>query len=54
LDGWMKIPGIPESIEKLLGVEGFVSFKSSVTENLPANNKASLTLFENWCGLVFN
>ena len=54
LDGWMKIPGIPESIEELLGEEGFAYFKSSVTENLPANNKASLTLFENWCDLVFN
>ena len=54
LDGWMKIPGIPESIEELLGVEGFAYFKSSVTENLPANNKASLTLFENWSDLVFN
>ncbi len=54
LDGWMKIQGIPESIEELLGVDGFSYFKSSVTENLPANNKASLTLFENWCDLVFN
>ncbi len=54
LDGWLRIPGIPESIEELLGVEGFAYFKSSVTENLPANNEASLTLFENWCSLVFN
>ena len=53
LDGWLKIPGIPEAIEDLLGTKGFADFKSSFTENLPANNKASLALFENWCSLVF-
>ena len=54
LDGWLKIPGIPEAIEDLLGVGSLNHFKSSITENLPSNNAASLTLFENWCNLVFN
>ena len=54
LDGWLKIPGIPEAIEDLLGTGSLNHFKSSITENLPANNAASLILFENWCNLVFN
>ena len=54
LDGWLKIPGIPEAIEDLLGAGSLDHFKSSITENLPANNAASLILFENWCNLVFN
>ena len=54
LDGWLKIPGIPEAIEDLLGTGSLDHFKTSITENLPANNAASLVLFENWCNLVFN
>mgnify|MGYP003715336745 FL=1 len=54
VEEWMKIPGIPEAIEDLLGAGSLDHFKSSITENLPANNAASLTLFENWCNLVFN
>ena len=54
LDGWLKIPGIPEAIEDLLGAGSLVNFKSSITDNLTTNNKASLILFENWCKLVFN
>jgi GMP synthase-like glutamine amidotransferase len=54
LEEWMKIPGIPEAIEDLLGAGSLDHFKSSITENLPANNAASLILFENWCNLVFN
>jgi len=54
LDGWLKIPGIPEAIEDLLGAGSLDHFKSSITENLPTNNAASLILFENWCNLVFN
>ena len=54
LDGWLKIPGIPGAIEDLLGTGSLDHFKSSITENLPANNAASSILFENWCNLVFN
>lgn len=53
IEQWMKIPGIPEVLDELLGAEGLAHFKSSIKYNLPANNAASLTLFKNWCGLVF-
>ena len=43
-----------EAIEDLLGTGSLDHFKSSITENLPANNAASLVLLENWCNLVFN
>ena len=53
VEQWMKIPGIPEALDDLLGADGLAYFKSSIEDNLPANNNASLTLFKNWCGLVF-
>lgn len=52
--GWMKIPGIPETLKGLLGSKGLDYFQSSINENLPVNNAISLTLFENWCGLAFD
>jgi len=54
IEQWMKIPGIPEALNELLGSEGLDYFKSSIAEYLTANNAISLTLFENWCGLVFD
>ena len=53
-EGWMCIPGIPSGLENLIGKEGLVNFQDELTMNLPANNKASHTLFNNWCDLVFN
>jgi len=53
LDGWMKIPGVPDFFEKL-SVNGLKDLTRSITENLEVNNKASFTLFNNWCDLVFN
>ena len=53
-DGWMCIPGIPEALEYLLGAKGLSDFESEVENNLMANKKASLTLFKNWCDLVFH
>ncbi len=53
LDGWMKIPGVPDFFEKL-SVNGLEDLTRSITENLELNNKASLTLFNNWCDLVFD
>ena len=54
LEGWMCIPGIPAAIEELLGKEGLKSFEDDFKMNLAANNRASQTLFENWCSLVFS
>jgi GMP synthase-like glutamine amidotransferase len=53
VEQWMQIPGILETLGGLLGAEGLAYFKSSIEDNLLANNAASLTLFRNWCGLVF-
>ena len=53
LDGWMKIPGVPDFFEKL-SFNGLEDLTRSITENLEVNNKASLTLFNNWCDLVFD
>ena len=53
-EGWMCIPGIPEALEDLLGAKGLSDFESEVEQNLMANQKASLTLFKNWCDLVFH
>ena len=53
-EGWMCIPGIPESLEDLLGVKGLSDFESEVEKNLKSNRKASHTLFKNWCGIVFH
>ena len=49
----MKIPGVPDFFEKL-SVNGLKDLTRSITENLEVNNKASLTLFNNWCDLVFD
>jgi len=53
-DGWMCIPGIPSSLENLIGKEGLANFQDETIKNLSANNNASHTLFNNWCDLVFN
>ena len=53
LDGWMKIPGVPNFFEEL-SVNGLEDLTSSITDNLAVNNKASFTLFKNWCNLVFD
>ena len=53
LDGWMKIPGVPDFFEKL-SVNGLEDLTTSITNNLEINNKASFTLFKNWCDLVFD
>jgi GMP synthase-like glutamine amidotransferase len=53
LDGWMKIPGVPNFFEEL-SVNGLEDLTSSITDNLAVNNKASFTLFKNWCDLVFD
>ena len=52
-EGWMCIPGIPAALEDLLGKEGLDSFEQEVEINLMDNNRASHTLFKNWCDLVF-
>jgi len=53
LDGWMKIPGVPDFFEKL-SVNGLEDLMRSINDNLEVNNKASFTLFNNWCNLVFD
>ncbi len=53
LDGWMKIPGVPDFFEKL-SVNGLEDLTTSITKNLDINNKASFILFKNWCDLVFD
>jgi len=53
LDGWMKIPGVSDFFEKL-SVNGLEDLTRSITDNLEVNNKASFTLFNNWCDLVFD
>jgi len=53
LDGWMKIPGVPDFFEKL-SVNGIEDLTRSITDNLEINNKASFTLFNNWCDLVYD
>ena len=53
LDGWMKIPGVPDFFEKL-SVNGLEDLTTIITKNLDINNKASFTLFKNWCDLVFD
>ena len=53
LDGWMKIPGVPNFFEEL-SVNGLEDLKGSITDNLAVNNKASFILFKNWCNLVFD
>ncbi len=54
VDNWLKIPGIPEELENLLGVKGSEYFKSSIEQHLPAHNATAQILFENWNKLVFN
>ncbi len=51
---WMKIPGIPEALEQLLGLQGVEDFKISVGDHLQAHNAAANQLFHNWCELVFD
>ena len=53
LDGWMKIPGVPDFFEKL-SINGLEDLTTSITKNLDINNKASFSLFKNWCDLVFD
>ncbi len=53
VDQWMKIPGIPEALEELIGVEGLNYFKNSIAEYLPVHNAAATQLFDNWIKLVF-
>ncbi len=53
LDGWMTIQGVPDFFEKL-SVNGLEDLTTSITKNLDINNKASFTLFKNWCDLVFD
>lgn len=50
---WLKIPGIPEALEELLGIDGLEYFKSSIDEHLLSHNSEALVLFENWIKLVF-
>ena len=52
-EGWMGIPGIPAALEDLLGAKGLIDFESEVEKNLKTNQKASHTLFKNWCEIVF-
>jgi hypothetical protein len=35
-------------------MDGLENFQDEFTKNLSSNNKASQTLFNNWCDLVFN
>lgn len=51
---WLQIPGIPEELVRLLGVEGSEYFKTSIDEYLESHNAAALVLFENWIKLVFH
>jgi GMP synthase-like glutamine amidotransferase len=54
VSGWMQILGIPEALEKLLGMDGLAHFKASVADSLGQHNVAALQLFENWNRLVFD
>ena len=54
VDGWMTIPGIPDELEKLIGVDGLRYFRSSVAEYMPSHNTAAAYLFDNWIKLVFH
>jgi|TARA_B110000914_G_C15482874_1_gene456565 hypothetical protein len=49
----MTIPGVPDFFETL-SVNGLEDLTTSITKNLDINNKASSTLFKNWCDLVFD
>jgi len=53
VNNWLKIPGIPEALEELLGIDGTEYFKNSIEEHLLSHNSTALILFENWCKLVF-
>ncbi len=50
---WLKIPGIPQSLEDLLGKQGFEQFQIDIAEHLPAHNAAATQLFKNWVELVY-
>lgn len=54
VDESLKIPGIPNALEELLGADGLSYFQSSVADYLPAHNSAALQLFRNWCRVALH
>lgn len=50
---WLKIPGIPEALQNLLGDNGYVHFQASIADNLPELAAAAKRLFVNWTTLAF-
>jgi GMP synthase-like glutamine amidotransferase len=50
---WMKIPGIPEALNDLLGEQGVNYFRSSIADYLDRHNRAADQLFRNWLNLVY-
>lgn len=53
VDEWMKIPGIPEALQDLLGIDGLKYFQSSIAAHLQTHNAAARQLFHNWLNLVY-
>lgn len=53
VEGWMKIPGIPEALHELLGQQGVEYFHASIANYLTTHNNAAKQLFRNWLNIVF-
>ena len=51
--GWMKIPGIPEALDHILGKSGVNDFHTSIAAHLEMHNRAAIQLFRNWLSLVY-
>lgn len=53
VEGWMKIPGIPQALHELLGQQGVDYFHASIANYLSTHNNAAKQLFRNWLDIVF-
>lgn len=50
---WLKIPGIPEKFQSVLGVEAYEHFQTSIEDQMEGLNTAAGQLFHNWIHTVF-
>lgn len=53
VEDWMKIPGIPQALQDLLGQQGIDYFHTSIADYLETHNTAAKQLFQNWLDIVF-
>ena len=53
VEDWMKIPGIPQALQDLLGQQGVDYFHTSIADYLETHNTAAKQLFQNWLDIVF-